>query len=202
MTLAALHVHDGRTAGKPSPMTKLRLGLVFGFVPTVHGTALSVLAQWLGDETFWRIQQQLRLADASQPFEAADNILRHHLELAMQIRPVPPLLHRTATVDRTLGEVAVKKGKRVVLIMSGATHEALDHGKPDVGIVFGGNRDDTPRAASAQSERHPTHACPGSHIAIGVLLGFLSAVFHIGTCAPTPSQFTIKVNRPDPYDGE
>lgn len=164
------------------------LGLVFGFVPTVFGNALQVFGLWLGDESLWRVQQRL-LAAGTTTFDVATRVLRPHIERAMQTRPVPALLHRTATVDRLLGGVQVSQGDRIVLAISAATRETLGEGRSDVTMVFGGDR---------RSEAHPTHACPGAHIAMGVLVGLIGAVLETTPLHPAPTPLTVMATRPRP----
>jgi hypothetical protein len=136
---------------------------------------MAVLRQWLADETLWRVQQRLMDERADAPYDRA-SILRQPLELAMQLKPVPPLLHRVAVRDTTLGEVAIKEGERVVLCMASATEEVVKPGGSNIYTVFGGNRN--------SNTAHPTHACPGYAIAMGVLLGMLTAILEVGTLKP------------------
>jgi Dyp-type peroxidase family len=176
--------------GDDDLLSRTLLGLVFGFVPTVYGNALQVLGLWLGDETLWRVQQRLLSATDDGIHERASSVLQSDLELAMQTRPVPPLLHRTVTVARKLGGVDLTPGDRVVLGMSGATGETLARGGSDPMLIFGGDR--------LKDDKHPTHACPGYAIAMGVLLGLLAAILEAGTLTPTPALVTIRVPRPNP----
>jgi hypothetical protein len=162
-------------------LARILLGLVFGFVPTVYGNALQVLGAWLADETFWRLQQAVLAAGT--PHERA-KILEKPIEDAMLMRPVPGLLHREATRDTAIGGVAVKADERVVLAIGGMTQDLLAQDRTDVTTVFGGDRSQV---------NHPTHACPGTHLAMGVLTGMLAAILSaVGVASPAPALFTVR----------
>jgi hypothetical protein len=164
-------------------LARVLLGLVFGFVPTVHGSILQVLAQWLPDETLWRMQQ-IAVATAGAPLMDRAKAVRPHIERAMQMRPVPPLLHRTAVEATSLGPVAVEPGDRIVVAIASMTQETLASGQCDVTTIFGGNRD---------APHHPTHACPGRDIALGVIHGVLLGILDHAPLTPTAAQFTVRV---------
>jgi hypothetical protein len=89
----------------------------------------------------------------------------------MQLRAVPELIWRTATVSHTLGadphRVDVKPGDIVVAGAISATQQNLQEGRPELYHAFGGNR---------SVPDHPTHACPGANPALAVMLGFFSAL--------------------------
>jgi Dyp-type peroxidase family len=166
-------------------LARTLLGLVFGFVPTVFGSALAVVKLWLDDETLWRLQQRLMDERAAALYDRA-SVLRKPLELAMQRKPVPALLHRIVVRDTTLGETELKEGERVVLCMSSATEEIVRQGGSNIYTVFGGDRE-------AAATSRPTHACPGYEIAMGVLLGMLTAILEIGTMKPKPGLATVEL---------
>ncbi len=165
-------------------LARALLGLVFGFVPTVFGNAKQILARWLSDETFWRVQQRLFAIGGETNYEKAEQALRAPIERAMQESAVPPLLHRTVVASCTLGSVALQPGDRVVVAVAAAARETLDLGRSNVTTVFGGDRD---------APDHATHACPGYHLAMGVLLGMMAAILEAGTLAPTPALITVNV---------
>ena len=105
----------------------------------------------------------------------------------MQSRPVPPLLHRITTRSYRFGGLDLQAGERIVLAVGGATQEILASGQSDVMMVFGGKRGETDA---------PTHACPGSHLAMGALLGLLTAILERRPLAPTPALLTVRVRPP------
>ena len=164
-------------------LARVLLGLVFGFVPTVHGSVLQVLAGWLADESFWRMQQVAASATGATATERAE-ALKVPIEVAMQMRPVPPLLHRTAVQPTTVGTVPVNVGDRVVVAISSMTQETLAGGGSKVMTIFGGDR---------TVAGHPTHSCPGSHIALGVIHGILLAILEHGPLTPTAGPLTVRV---------
>jgi hypothetical protein len=185
-------------------LARTLLGLVFGFVPTVYGNALSILGVWLGDETLWKVQQRLRAVPHKDRYDAAVSVVQKDVAHAMLKAPTPALLYRTVTAPVTLGSVDLAYGDRVVVGMSGVTSEILarrahagtepdtpkkpDPREPDIMPIFGGDRCEP---------SHPTHACPGYHIAMGVLLGLLTAVLETDILAPGAGLVTIRVANPD-----
>ena len=104
-------------------------------------------------------------------FTDACNRLGDDFIPAMQLRTVPELLWRTATVSHTMGEgphqVAVNPGDIVVAGAISAMQQNLQEGRPDIHHAFGGNR---------RAKDHPTHACPGADPALAVMIGFFSAL--------------------------
>jgi hypothetical protein len=54
--------------------------------------------------------------------------------------------------------------------------------------VFGGRR---------QSEPHPVHACPAYEMAMGTMLGILTALLQAGEIQALPQPFLIKIVAPD-----
>jgi hypothetical protein len=145
-----------------------------------------VLGQWLNDETLWRVQQAYLADAAATPYLRADRTIRGPLIAAMQTRPVPDLIYRKAVDDTVIGTVKVKKDETVVVAVAGVTEQRREAGVPDVMPIFGGDR----RAAE-----HPTHACPGYEIGMGLLLGIMAALMESGIYAPTPSLFTVITQR-------
>ena len=170
---------------------RMLIGLIEGFVPTVYGNFLKTMHAWVADETLWRVQQDLRsrplAADATvvESFERVSATIGPALRSAMQARPVPDLLYRTATQQYKLGSLTIERGERVVALIASATHElaAKQPRNLDVTPVFGGNRAD---------EKHPTHACPAYAMGMGVLLGMLSGVLQAGILT-SESQLAITI---------
>jgi Dyp-type peroxidase family len=165
-------------------LARMLLGLVFGFVPTVYGNAYSVLALWLRDETLWRAQLELRVAEGDV-FKRAEAI-RSRLERAMLTLAVPSMLHRTVIAPAALAGYDLQPSEHLVLLISAAAREILTRGGDlDLAIVFGGDRQRDPN--------HPTHACPGKKIATGVLMGLLAAILDVGELKPGPGLVTVLV---------
>lgn len=147
------------------------VGGLMGFLPTLDGSLRRVFNEWLRDGTFWslRTQHALRPLDS---LAAARSGLAAPMHAAMQLRPMPEMVWRVATVTHRLGRVAaeavtVEAGDTVVLALVSATQQALAAGDEQVLPIFGGDR----RPAD-----HPTHACPGYAAALAVMLGVSAAL--------------------------
>lgn len=166
------------------------VGALMGFLPTVDGNLRSTLYEWVDDKTLWRVQEALLVYPNQKvdPYAAASNVLREPLMRTMQLRPVPDLVWRTAVKEDDLGNfIKIRVGDKIVVGIGSATQEDLaNDAPPEVFPIFGGNRN-APQA--------PTHACPGYAMAMGVLLGTISALLEAGTLYPTPSPtgITVKV---------
>jgi hypothetical protein len=172
----------------PDALTSNLIGLLEGFLPTVFGNFLKVAHLWISDEKLWRLQQDL----CSRPdadYHHARHVLERPLHKAMMERPIPDLLYRTATRDAELGGLRIRAGERVVVSLAAATGEMLGENRIDVAPVFGGMRSEVP---------HPTHACPGYEMAMGVLLGMFAAVLQAGTLSPASYPY-MKLGDPKPF---
>ncbi len=143
------------------------VGALIGFLPTVAGNLRQSLNEWLLDGTFWSLRAAL---STLPPDEAADAIDRA-LKRSMMLRPAPEVVWRRATGDHMLGNVAVATGDTVVVAIVSATHELLEMGKIDEGMVFGGWP-----APGTSGISLPTHACPGRAAAVGTLRGILTGL--------------------------
>ncbi len=166
------------------------VGVMEGFLPTVYGNFYKTMYLWLGDDTFWRVQQNLLLANAN-PNQASSDLERVRSAVlpavlqAMQARPVPDMLYRTATRRCLIGNVVVEPDDRVVVLVGSVTQELAARGETaNVYPVFGGDR---------SQPGHPTHACPGYEMAIGVMLGAVSAVLEAGAYAATASPLVVNL---------
>jgi hypothetical protein len=70
--------------------------------------------------------------------------------------------------------------------------EDLGKGEADVYPVFGGER----RRSEDERNRqpHPLHACPGYAIAMGTMMGILSALLEKGTIQPLPAPLMVELD--------
>jgi Dyp-type peroxidase family len=174
-----------RISGKENPelFARTLVGLIEGFLPTVYGNFLKTMHLWITDETLWRVQQDVRSRKADSNAMA---IIEPELKRAMQRRPVPDIIYRTATQRHRLGGITIEAGERVVALIASATHELAEQRDldPNVMPVFGGNR---------KEARHPTHACPAYQMGMGVLLGMISALLEAGTLKKTDSPLAITI---------
>jgi len=168
------------------------IGAVIGFVPTVDGNLRRILNEWLHEGTLWSLRARLGGTQAAD-FTEACNRLRDDFIPAMQLRAVPELLWRTATISHTLGEVAVNPGDIVVASAISATQQSLQEGRPELHHAFGGG--------NRRAEIHPTHACPGADPALAVMLGFFSALVESPLplrVGPGPLTFALDGRLPPP----
>lgn len=147
------------------------VGAMMGFLPTVDGNLRLSLNEWLRDGSFWSLRTALKDRNPATPFRNAQDLLEQRLKQAMQLRPSPELIWRSATRHDRIGGVAIRPGDKIVVAIVSATQQSLEEGSLGVCPVFGGDRRQSP---------HPTHACPGYEAAMGALLGILSALLEIG----------------------
>ena len=150
------------------------IGAMMGFLPTVDGNLRLSMNEWLRDGTFWSLRAavaSLAALDNTAALAAAHKLLEQPLKRAMQLRPSPELIWRTATRHEKLGEEALRPGDKIVLALVSSTHASLEselpHVDADVSPIFGG----LPKVAG-----YPTHACPGYEAALGAMLGVLYAL--------------------------
>jgi len=154
--------------------------VMIGFLPTVQGNLVAAMAAWKG-----AMLDSMRHDFLSHPekdiYERASQVIRGPLMAAMQQAPVPPAVWRTAVKAHDLGDnpiVHVKPGDRLFVNIDSATREDLGKNIADVSPVFGGDRSLNP---------HPTHACPGFWMGMGVLLGIIAGTLE---AAPTLAPMT------------
>lgn len=145
-------------------------GAMMGFLPTVDGSLRRILNEWLREGTLWSLRGRYGDSKASD-FTDACVRLGDAFIAAMQLRAVPELIWRTATVSHTMGEgphqVTVNPGEIVVAGAISAAQQNLQEGSQDLSPAFGGNR---------RLIGHPVHACPGADPAFAVMIGFFSAL--------------------------
>jgi len=167
-------------------LTRTLIGVMMGFLPTVDGNLRGALYEWVNDRSLWDYQLAYLGDPGVTSLDKALNVLWPRLERTMQLRPVPELVWRTALVRHQIGSVEVEAGEKVVVSIVSATHESLDNDERGVFPVFGGDR---------SREVHPTHACPGYRMAVGVMLGTLAALLQSARIRPTLSAMTLKLSR-------
>jgi hypothetical protein len=173
------------------------IGAMMGFLPTVDANVRLSLNEWLKDGTFWSLRAAMA-ADSVLTFAKAETLLMPPLIRAMQLRPSPELVWRTAMHHHQLGKntpgastVQVEPDDKVVLSIVSATQQCLEKGEQDLLPMFGGKS--CPRASS------PTHACPGYKAAMGAILGVLSALLECKeSMRPTPVPLAFIFDGPIP----
>ena len=178
-----------KAASYGNEFDKVLLGALLGFMPTAQGNFLDTCREWLRSGDFWRVQNAylaLRGQGKTQA-EAATLAIEPQLVQTMALRPVPSLIHRRVVCDVKLGREALKDGDHVVVGLVSATAEK---GFADNTYVFGG-----PYYSNYDKDR-VVHACPGRELAMGSLLGLLSALFEPpGTLRGAPSPLAVQYNR-------
>lgn len=166
------------------------IGVMMGFLPTTDGNLREVVSQWLDDQMFERLHQIFTSDPAVIDHSKAARLLQVPLMRAMQVRPVPPMVWRTALLDHALGPepVNVQAGEKIVVSIISATQEATANGRVSVFPIFGGDRGRNP---------HPTHACPGYKAAMGVMLGVVTALVTRGVSPGLlPSTMALSGSKP------
>lgn len=170
------------------------IGVMMGFLPTVDGNLRGALYEWVVDRSLWDLQARLRSETPRLGnFGASAQELDEPLQRAMQRRPVPELVWRTAKEPHRLGggpsPVDVRGGDTVVVGIVSAMHEDRLAERPGPFVVFGGDR----RAPPSATAPVPTHACPGYEMAIGVMWGFLHALLTEVELRPAASPMAVRI---------
>jgi deferrochelatase/peroxidase EfeB len=187
--------------GDDAQLATTLIGVMMGFLPTVDGNLRSVLYEWVSEQSLWEHQAELRAQrDASTvmpTLEMARGVLAKPLLRSMQRCPVPELVWRTALSAHVLGtgshSVEIRPGDLIVVSIVSAMQEDLLAERLDPFPVFGGNR----KPPSTTAGLHPTHACPGYDMAMGVMLGFLAALLCSDvTLGTTLSPMSLRLSKP------
>jgi hypothetical protein len=151
-------------------LARVIIGAMMGMLPTVNGNLTGTVKGWQRSATFFALQGKLKTSTQTDDFARAQEVIEQPMQEAMQMAPTPDAVWRTAIKEHTLGTsnpVQVHPGDKIYVNILQATQGDLRSGVTDVCPVFGGNRRASP---------HPTHACPGFEMAMGVLLGTIYGV--------------------------
>jgi hypothetical protein len=151
-------------------LARVIIGAMMGMLPTVNGNLVATVKTWQKSQTLLVLHAKLKSSSQTDEFLRAHEVIEQSLSETMQMMPTPDAVWRTAVKEHTLGTknpVQVHPGDKIYVSIIQAMQEDLRAGITDVCPVFGGNRRATP---------HPTHACPGFEMAMGVLLGITYAV--------------------------
>ncbi|MEM7097805.1 MAG: hypothetical protein AAF541_06050 [Pseudomonadota bacterium] len=180
-----------RRASERGEFPDVLMGALLGFVPTAQGNFLDTCRDWLKSGHFWRVQNAYKDAQTRQSGKNKVNIamvaskqsIYPELARTMAKRPVPSMVHRTATAPIRLGSTSIEAGEQVVIGLVSATAETQ---YTDVLPVFGGDY---------YAPTKPTHACPGRLFAMGTLQGLIAALYDApGTLRPAPSPLALQFN--------
>ena len=197
----------------PELLTRNLIGIMMGMLPPADGNLRGALHGWLKDNLIWRVQQRLAVEKAARMqalsaeseearreafFQCAKAAIEPPLREAMQKRPAPDMVWRTATRGHWLGHdknkrVYVRAGERVFVGIVSATMESLGKGDGDVYPVFGGKRE--PYDAAAKRQPPPVHACPAYEMGMGTMLGMLTALLEAGAIEAHPAPLTVQLTR-------
>jgi hypothetical protein len=156
--------------GDDDLLARVIIGAMMGMLPTVNGNLVATVKTWQRSQTLMALHAKLKNSSQADEFLRAHEVIEQPLQETMQMMPTPDAVWRTAVKGHTLGTknpVQVHPGDKIYISIIQAMQEDLRAGITDVCPVFGGNRSASP---------HPTHACPGFEMAMGVLLGITYAV--------------------------
>jgi hypothetical protein len=161
--------------GDDDLLARVIIGAMMGMLPTVNGNLVATVKAWQKSATLMALHAKLKNSSQPDLFLRAHEVVEQTLIETMQMMPTPDAVWRTAVKEHTLGSknpVQVHPGDKIYISIVQAMQEDLGAGITDVCPVFGGNRAATP---------HPTHACPGFEMAMGVLLGITYGVAEWGS---------------------
>jgi hypothetical protein len=156
--------------GDDDLLARVIIGAMMGMLPTVIGNLTGTVKAWQKTQTFLVLQAKLKNSAQADDYSRAQEVILQPMQETMQMAPTPDAVWRTAVKEHTLGSknpVQVHPGDKIFVNIFQATQEDLRAGVTDVCPIFGGNRSASP---------HPTHACPGFEMAMGVLLGVIYGV--------------------------
>lgn len=173
-------------------------GTMLGFGPSTHQHFVQVVRDWIepsrslwrsGGSTLWDLQALLLAEAAAAPtLPAARRVLRAALVEQMRREPVPGVIWREKP-GATMPDGAPEPPKLVL-----GLHGLMNDPDPEEAeaLMFGGTLE---RRDRKTGHLFGVHACPGRGMAIGVLLGVLSALLNAGTLKRTPSSTIVMVER-------
>ncbi len=171
-------------------------GIMLGGVPTLQGNLENILFDWIENKTLWRVQEALfnrgpvtgtilAQQGAQSLYDWTSKYVLPLVTKAMQKRPVPDLMYRTATEDTTIGGMEVKAGEKVVISVGSAMQERYEQQEwSDVSAVFGGLR---------EGADWPVHACPAYNLAMGTIMGVVVGLLQAGRLEALPGPLRLRV---------
>jgi len=187
---AVLAAMDGANIHNDERCTTVA-NVMLGLPATLLGTWVKVLVAWAGDRRLWRLQHELSQAmqaDGAIGHAVAKPVLRAELIRTMALDPVADGIWRTAKASVSLGNGPVEKNDIVWLGLGAALldlpGDLLCYLQTTEELLFGG-------ALETNATGYAPHACPGRGLAMGALLGALSALLLAGQWAATASPTTL-----------
>lgn len=164
--------------------TRTLAGIMLGFPPTVMGNLIGVLMKWAASGLLWDLQIELRRAKGDD-FDAAELVLRTRILETMALAPVPFAIWRTAGAQAPADLHGVKlrsdEGAPRTIVLGLGASAAVDK---DPMLMFGGARS----GAGAT-----VHACPGYHLALGVMIGTIATLLRAGSLRPGDNPLALKL---------
>ena len=155
--------------GEDDLISRTTIGVMMGMLPTVYFNLVAIAIAWRDNDgkIFNELKEVLAGRNGNDPYARAYAVLSKPMSTAIQKKPMPPQVWRTATEDHDLGCHHVKAGDKIIVDIETVTNEDHKRGTVDLFPVFGGDR---------SKKEHPTHACPGYEAAIAMMLGALNGL--------------------------
>lgn len=177
----------------PGLLARTLAGVMLGFPPTVHLNFLRVMTAWVGNNattpsstpkvSLWDLQADLIAEGATG--RAPSPMLQDALFAQMREYPGPELVWRESP-GSTPGPGGAEPHK-TVLGLAAVMQDPQAHPL----VMFGGAHASN---KSAPPALHTVHGCPGYSMAVGVLLGMITAILLTkGTLRPTASPAILNV---------
>lgn len=168
------------------------VGAMIGMLPSSEASLRAAFYDWTDKKTLWGIQGDLiSLTGGAEPtFDQASIAVKPHLIEAMSKRPAPDLLYRTAVQSGEIAGKAYNKDDTIILSLASALQNDLDQGNPDISTVFGNYRD---KNDPYNTGRNP-HACPAMDMAMGSLLGIVTALLDAGNIQAMPASLIFEIS--------
>ena len=177
-------------------LTRNVIGAMTGMIPPLDGNLRGMFYGWLKDRSLWRLQRALGPGSATDAYTRAVKALRQPLIEAMQRRPAPDLVWRTVKHTHRLGDLKVRKGEKLIVAIVSATLQSYaerrsaggarkpdDHPYRGVAPVFGG----------LHKKDEALHACPAYKMAMGTMMGMVTALLDSGVLEPHPATLTVQL---------
>ncbi|MBC7991648.1 MAG: Dyp-type peroxidase [Rhizobacter sp.] len=159
-------------------------GVMLGFPPTVHQNFLRLIRGWVerkgtqAQVSLWDLQADLVAAGSPIGYEETAAVLMSPLFEQMRRDPAPEMIWREKRGATTQGG---KEPDKTVVWLAGIMRDPKAHNS----MMFGGMYKTSPGQDFQGFET--AHGCPGTGMAIGVLLGMVSSILRAGTLRSTPS---------------
>ncbi len=165
--------------------------VMLGLPATLLGSWAKVLVAWVRDRRLWHLQHELLRGNSSPvQYMPAKKVLRAPLVATLAADPVADGIWRTAAQRHFFRGIEVQEGDVVWLGLGSALAERPDDFDAAEDLLFGGS-------LVKGADRSTPHACPGRHMALGALLGGLTAFLTAGQWAATASPTTLTLK---PHD--